>query len=92
MKRSFWFWWAGVNLVLAIGAPVLFAQWIAREVAEEYRLGYRVSTDGDSISIPIAGFSLNLWSVQLFATLLAVLLHLILRRRARERASVAQAS
>jgi hypothetical protein len=40
---------------------------LSHQVREEYRLGYRTSTDGDSIGIPIFGFAINLTIVMLAA-------------------------
>jgi hypothetical protein len=43
------------NLLWWLGLPAIFAIWLSREVRWEYEMGYRVSTDGDSIAIPVAG-------------------------------------
>jgi hypothetical protein len=52
--------WVGANVVLWVAATFAFAVWIDHEVREERRLGYRTSSDGDTIAIPIAGFALSL--------------------------------
>ena len=56
MSRRFWSVWVVFNLVWLLAAPWAFSEWLANEVRAEYASGARVSTDGDSISIPIAGF------------------------------------
>jgi hypothetical protein len=54
-RRRFWILWAVGNIVWFIVLPWLFGVWLAAEIRTEYETGARVSTDGDSISIPIAG-------------------------------------
>lgn len=55
MRRRFWTIWVIANIAWLVGVPWLFGVWLANEVRAEYASGARVSTDGDSISIPIAG-------------------------------------
>ena len=45
------------NLAVYVSLVAAFAYWIAHEVQAEYHLGYRTSTDGDSIGLPIFGFA-----------------------------------
>jgi hypothetical protein len=72
--------WIVGNVVVALGAPILFAFWIRREVEQEYAKGLRISTDGDSIAIPIVGFAILLW-----ATLLTVNVGVVIVRWMRAR-------
>ena len=53
--------WVIFNLALAILLPIAYSIWINHEVRYEYEMGYRTTTSADSISIPIAGFTLLLW-------------------------------
>lgn len=47
--------WLAINLVLLFGIPALYGWRVGRMVQDEYRLGLRTSTDGDSLGIPIGG-------------------------------------
>jgi hypothetical protein len=47
--------WALVNLVWLFGVPFLFGLWLQHEVELQYAAGSRISTDGDSISLPVGG-------------------------------------
>ena len=53
-----WRYWALANLTWIIVLPIIFGIWLEYVVQAEYDSGARVSTDGDSIMIPIAGFAL----------------------------------
>jgi hypothetical protein len=75
--------WVAANVVLWVAATFAFAVWIHRTVQNEYRLGYRTSSDGDTIAIPIAGFALSLGVVLLAVNATFLLMRLIRRRRAR---------
>jgi hypothetical protein len=55
MTRRFWAIWIALNIAWFVGVPWGFGVWLANEVRAEYASGARVSTDSDSISIPIAG-------------------------------------
>jgi len=52
--------WIATNILVLMTLPPLFASWVWRSVQEGYRLGYRTGTEGDSISIPVAGFTMLL--------------------------------
>jgi len=58
MSRRFWTIWGLANVAWLVGVPVLFGIWLQQEVRAEYLSGARVSTDGDSISIPIFGLAI----------------------------------
>jgi hypothetical protein len=75
--------WVAANVVLWVAATFAFAVWIDHVVQEEYRLGYRTSSDGDTIAIPIAGFALSLGVVLLAANAIFLVIRLIRQRRAR---------
>ena len=75
--------WITANVVLWVGATLAFAVWIDREVQKEYRLGYRTSSDGDTIAIPIAGFAVSLGVVLLAANVIFLVVRLTRQRRAR---------
>jgi uncharacterized iron-regulated membrane protein len=75
--------WIAANVVLWIAATFAFAVWIDREVQKEYRLGYRTSSDGDTIAIPIAGLALSLGVVLLVANGIFLVVRFIGRRGAR---------
>jgi hypothetical protein len=80
MKWRFWILWILCNLAWLVGAPVLFGVWLGHEVQAEYMSGARVSTDGDSIGIPIYGFTrLNLFLV--IAINLASGIYVFVKRR-----------
>jgi hypothetical protein len=53
-----WRYWALANLTWIIVLPIIFGIWLEYVVQADYDSGARVSTDGDSIMIPIAGFAL----------------------------------
>jgi len=55
MRWRFWTLWVIANLLWLIGVPLAFGVWLHGEVEAQYASGIRVSTDGDSISIPIGG-------------------------------------
>ena len=55
MTRRFWALWIAVNIAWFVGVPWACGVWLANEVRAEYASGARVSTDGDTISIPLAG-------------------------------------
>jgi len=73
--------WLVGNLLVALGAPIVFGFWIAREVQREYASGARVSTDGDSIGIPIFGFTLIVWSALLCVNVAALLVRRVRTRQ-----------
>jgi len=73
----------GANVVLWLGASTAYAVWIEHAVREEYRLGYRTSTDGDIVAIPIAGFVTSLGVALLAANLVLVVVRLVQFRRSR---------
>lgn len=89
MTRRFWLWWIGINALIATVLPYAFAQWLLAYLAEERRLDPGLPTDGDSPGIPIGGFTLMLWTVQLGATALAVAIHVGLVYWRRHRTSPA---
>jgi hypothetical protein len=64
MMRSRWRWLLG-NVVVALGAPIVFGLGIRHEVEREYAEGLRVATDGDSVGIPIGAFAILLWATLL---------------------------
>lgn len=68
MNSAFARRWILGSALLALITPVLFAFWISREVRLEYAAGLRVSTDGDSIVLPIVGFTVSLWLLLLALT------------------------
>ena len=55
MRWRFWTVWGVLNIAWLIAVPLVFGVWLAHEVRAEYASGARVSTDSDSISIPVAG-------------------------------------
>jgi hypothetical protein len=72
--------WISATVALWVLATLAFGIWIDDAVQEEYRLGYRISTDGDSIAIPIAGFALT-FGVGLLAASLVLAVVRVVRRR-----------
>lgn len=46
--------WVFANVAVFVGIPLVFAFWLQQEVSAQYTSGVRVSTDGDSLSIPVA--------------------------------------
>jgi hypothetical protein len=75
--------WIATNVLLWIASTAAFGYWINRQVREEYRLGYRVSTDGDSISIPIALFAFVVGALIVVGNALWLLIRVVRRRRYR---------
>ena len=75
--------WVAANVVLWVAATFAFAVWIDGAVQKEYRLGYRTSSDGDTIAIPIAGFALSLGVILLAANAIFLVVRLVRQRRAR---------
>ena len=75
--------WIASNVFVLVAMPPLFAYWVRTSVQEEYRLGYRTTTDGDSIMIPVAGFTLLLIGTVIVANSVLWLHHLIRRWRHR---------
>ena len=71
--------WFASNFLAIVALPPLFGLWVWNVVQEEYRLGLRKSTDGDTIAIPIAGFTVLLVGI-LMAANLVLLLYWLLRR------------
>jgi hypothetical protein len=53
--------WLITNIAIAILLPIIYMIWIRNEVQYEYEMGYRTSTSGDTITIPIVAFTLILW-------------------------------
>jgi len=78
--------WIGSNILVLATLPPLFASWVRRSVQEEYRLGYRTGTEGDSIAIPVAGFTLLLVSLVIAVNVALGLIWLIRRARKKHRA------
>ncbi len=76
-------WWITVNVAAAAILPVAFALWINRDVQHEYAMGWRTSTNGDSTSIPIAGFTILLWAFLVLLNVLVVVVGAIRRRSRR---------
>jgi len=64
-----------------VAGPPLFAHWVWTSVQEEYRLGYRTTTDGDSIIIPEAGFTILLLGTVIVTNAVLGLYYLIRRWR-----------
>ena len=84
MNRRGWLIWGGANLFWLLIVPVLFAVWLQWEIDREYRNGWRVTTDGDSPTIPLVGFIvLNTALVVLFNLALGLYNYVSSRRRAR---------
>jgi len=54
----------GASVALWFIGGFLFLRWLEREVAQEYATGMRVSTDGDSLGIPLISFLIG-WAVVL---------------------------
>jgi hypothetical protein len=61
MTRRGWTIWVCACLAWTYVIPLVFGVWLAAEVDAQYTSSARTSTDGDSISLPIAGIAvLNL--------------------------------
>jgi len=52
--NSFRWWWVFGNVVWFIAIPIAFAVWLSTEIDSQYKSGLRTTTDGDSLSIPLA--------------------------------------
>ena len=75
--------WVAANLAVWLGLVILYDQYLVRMVAEEYRLGYRTSTDGDSLGIPLFSFAIALALLFLVTNLVLLALRVARRRRSR---------
>lgn len=56
MKRGFWAKWAGGWIIWIVVTSTLAFLWLKHEIAYEYKMGWRTTTDGDSLGIPLAGY------------------------------------
>jgi len=72
--------WIASNILVLVTLPPLFASLVWRSMQEDYRLGYRTGTEGDSIGIPVAGFTLLLVGLVIVANVALGLIWLIRRR------------
>ena len=79
--RIRWLLWFASNIQVPVTLPRLFAHWISHSMQKEYRLGLRVTTDGDSIGLPIAGFTILPVSIVAIANLILGFYWLIQPRR-----------
>lgn len=71
--------WLISNLAIALLFPIIFALWISHEVRWEYEMGYRTTTDGDIITIPIFWFTLFLWLTIILINIVIVVFNKIRR-------------
>ena len=78
--------WVLLNLVLLFGVPGVYGWWLSREVAREYATGLRVSTDGDSLGLPIGDFFLKVATALLTLNGLLLLVRQLQLRRSRRAA------
>jgi hypothetical protein len=58
MRWRFWILWFLCQLLWLVAVPLLFGVWLHGEVDAQYAAGLRVSTDGDSISLPVGGVAI----------------------------------
>ena len=57
MKKVYWT--IGI-LIWLFGIPVIFGLYLNHQIQYEYSMGWRTTTDGDNIAIPIVGlFMIN---------------------------------
>ena len=82
-----WFWrrlgWIAANLALWLGLVVMYDQYLVRTVAEEYRLGDRTSTGGDSLGIPLFSFAIELGLLLLVTNVVLIAVRVARRRASR---------
>ena len=75
--------WTAANAAIWLALVYAYYWLLTREVAEEYRLGYRTSTDGDSLGIPVFGFAISLGVLLLVANAIIFVVRVVRRRRSR---------
>jgi membrane protein implicated in regulation of membrane protease activity len=83
-----WWWWLRWSLgcvAALVLANALFVAWLSAEVSAEYAAGLRATTDGDSLSIPAAGFFLVTLAVTVAANLCLAVYFAVRKRRTRQR-------
>jgi hypothetical protein len=71
-------WWI-LNVAWWLGLPTVFGIWLHYHVQWEYEMGYRTSTGGDSIGLPIGG--VFIWNTLLLALFNIVLWLLLFLRK-----------
>jgi cytochrome b len=73
--------WLLANIGALLVLPVVYTVLLRRQIALEYTNGIRVSTDSDSITIPIVGFVVNLTVVLVIVNIAGIALVRLRRRR-----------
>lgn len=63
--------WLLADALILIGVPVLYYNYLARQVDYEYATGIRTSSDGDIILIPVLGVFMSLSLLVLIVNVLA---------------------
>ena len=83
MKRRTLFLWIFFNVFLAVVLPWWFVSALQRDVEWEYANGFRTSTNGDSVGLPLVMFTALLWLLLLTTNVVVFgVLHWRKRRRA----------
>jgi hypothetical protein len=72
--------WALVNAACIVLVPLVFGVWLDVEIQSQYASGLRGSTDGDSVSIPIAGVAL-LNTLLLFVVNISWAVYVLIKKR-----------
>ena len=75
--------WIAANLALWLGLVIVYDQHLGRTVAEQYRLGYRTSTNGDSLGIPLFSFAIELAILLLVSNVVLIAVRVARRPRSR---------
>ena len=73
--------WLIASVIWLVAAPVAFGYYLQYVIQAEYASGERVSTDGDTPMIPLAGFILVNTLLVLTINIFAALLRWVLRSR-----------
>ena len=81
MNWRFWSRWLAGNTLWLVLAPHIYGFGLQRYVQWEYSTGARTSTDGDSLGIPIAGFTIFNWQFTIAVNIAWGLYALVKRQR-----------
>lgn len=81
MNWTFWLRWLAGNTLWLILAPRIYGFGLYLYVQWDFSSGYRTSTNGDSLGIPIAGFTVFNWMLTIALNLSWGLYALIKRWR-----------
>lgn len=77
------FAWIGFNLLAIIGMPILTLLILGREMDDAYRANPQMSTDGDSLGLPVFGVAILTFIVLLVINLVIGFILWLIKRGAK---------